>query len=332
MNHSPSPGQGVLSCIGATPLVSLEKLFHDADFRVLAKVEGMNPGGSIKDRAALNMLAGRIRRGEIIPGRSVVIESSSGNLAIGIAQICRWYGVRFICVVDAKTTSQNIAVLAAYGTEVDIVERPDPVLGEYLPARIARVHELLSRIPHAYWPNQYGNPLNTQAHHTTMREILEQAGGPVDHVFVATSSCGTISGCREYLDQHSPRTRLTAVDAVGSAIFGRPSGTRLIPGHGAAVPPALYREGVADEVVHVTDLDCVVGCRRLVGAEALLAGGSSGAIISAVEYSAHRIRKGETCVVILPDRGERYLDTIYDDTWVHERFGEVGHLWKEAEV
>ncbi|GHC96560.1 2,3-diaminopropionate biosynthesis protein SbnA [Nocardiopsis terrae] len=325
-----NPNTGILSAVGGTPLVSLVHLFSNAPFRVLAKVEGMNPGGSIKDRAALNMLVGKLRDGTLMPGRSVVVESSSGNLAIGMAQICRWYGVRFICVVDAKTTSQNIAVLRAYGTEVDIVTEKAPATGDYLAARIARVRHITNSTAHAYWPNQYANPLNAEAHRTTMREILEQAGGRVDHLYVATSSCGTISGCVDYLREHSPRTRVTAVDAEGSAIFGCPPGRRLIPGHGAAVVPGLYRQGLADTVVHVSDLDCVVGCRRLIGSEAILAGGSSGAIITALERTAPSIGAGETCVVVLPDRGERYVDTIYDDGWVRAQFGDVEHLWKAA--
>ncbi|MFE9245781.1 2,3-diaminopropionate biosynthesis protein SbnA [Nocardiopsis sp. NPDC006938] len=323
------PPQGVLSTVGGTPLIRLGRLFADREFDVLAKIEGMNPGGSIKDRASVSMLVGRVRSGDLVPGRSVVVESSSGNLAIGMAQVCGWYGIRFVCVVDSRTTSQNLAILRAYGTEVDMVDRPDPATGEYLPARIARVRELVDRIPHAYWPNQYANELNSRAHHTTMAEILEQAGGPVDYLFVATSSCGTVTGCREYLAEHSPHTRVVAVDAEGSAIFGRPRGPRLLPGHGAAVPPALYRKGVADQVVHVSDLDAVVGCRRLIRREALLAGGSSGAVVSAVERLAPELPPGATCVAVLADRGERYLDTIYDDTWVRDHFGEVAHLWKE---
>ena len=126
-------------------------------------------------------------------------------------------------------------------------------------------------------------------------------------------------------------TSIVAVDAVGSTIFGSGGNMkRLIPGHGAAVRPGLYQDGLADRCVHLTDLDCVVGCRRLVRREAILAGGSSGALISAVEREMHRIPAGSICVVVLPDHGERYLDTIYSDEWVAEHFGDVSYLWLDT--
>ncbi|MFB0619336.1 2,3-diaminopropionate biosynthesis protein SbnA [Streptomyces sp. AGS-58] len=320
---------GVLGTIGGTPLVELAKLAPGRHFTTYAKLEGFNPGGSMKDRAALGMLRELIRDGTLVPGRSVVVESSSGNLGIGLAQICAYYGLRFICVVDPRTNRQNIAVMRALGAEVEVVSECDPQTGEYLPVRIRRISQLIARIPGAYWPNQYANPLNARAHRQTMREILEAAPGGVDYVFCATSSCGTLRGCAEYVRDRGLPVTVVAVDATGSAIFGGVPASRLIPGHGAAVRPALYRDGLADEVVHVTDLDCVVGCRRLAAREAVLAGGSSGALVAAVDQLADRIPAGARCAVVLPDRGERYLDTIYDDEWVARHFGDVSHLWKE---
>jgi cysteine synthase A len=124
-------------------------------------------------------------------------------------------------------------------------------------------------------------------------------------------------------------TKIYAVDAVGSVIFGGPKSKRLIPGHGAAIVPGLYRPGLADQCIHVTDLDCVVGCHRLVRREAILAGGSSGGVLSAIDLVKDQILPNSVCVAILADRGERYLDTVYSDSWVHEHFGDVSHLWKE---
>ncbi|MFJ4712061.1 2,3-diaminopropionate biosynthesis protein SbnA [Streptomyces sp. NPDC088785] len=324
----------ILDTVGGTPLVELPRLLPGFDGRVFAKIEGFNPGGSIKDRTAASMVLDRIRSGEIDPARSVVVESSSGNLAVGIAQLCRYHGVRFICVVDAKTPRQNLAILRAFGAEIEEVTEPDPRTGEYLGRRLERVRQLVATIPHAFWPNQYGNPLNPAAHRRTMREIAEALDGKVDYLFCATSTTGTLQGCAQYARAHGLMTTMVAVDAVGSVLFGEAGGVRrLIPGHGASVRPDLFDASAADRVVHVTDLDCVVGCRRLVGEEAVLAGGSSGAVVSALHQLRGEIPAGSHCVLIFPDRGDRYLDTIYDDVWVGERFGEVSQLWKpEAPV
>ncbi|MEV5950766.1 2,3-diaminopropionate biosynthesis protein SbnA [Streptomyces sp. NPDC051993] len=322
--------KGILDTIGNTPLVELRNVFPGLRSRVFAKMERFNPGGSIKDRSALGMLLNRIHEGQLVPGRSVVVESSSGNLAIGIAQICKYFGIDFICVVDAKTTGQNLALLSAYGARVEVVRTPDPETGEFLGARLDRVRELVDTVPGAYWPNQYANPLNPLAHHETMREIAEALDGRVDYLFSPVSTFGTLLGCATYVEQHALATTVVAVDAVGSAIFGQPRSRRLIPGHGASVPPALFDPAVADEVVHVGDLDCVVACRRMVHREGILAGGSSGAAVAAVEKFSDRIPAGSNVVLIFPDGGDRYLNTIYSDAWVGEHFGEVSHLWKRA--
>jgi N-(2-amino-2-carboxyethyl)-L-glutamate synthase len=319
----------VLSAIGHTPLVRLARVIPDARFRLYAKLEGLNPGGSTKDRPAFSIIRHAIEEGEIKPG-AVVIESSSGNMGIGLAQACLYYGLRFVCVVDPKTTPQNLRLLEAYNAEVDVVHEPDPRTGEFLQARLERVKSLIASTPGAFWPNQYSHIYNPRAHHQTMEEIVTELGQAPDYLFCATSTCGTIRGCAEFASEHHLKTKIVAVDALGSVIFGGTSSKRLIPGHGAAVRPALYRHGIAERCVRVSDLDCVVGCRRLVRCEAILAGGSSGALVMAVEMMKHEVPARSTCVVILPDRGERYLDTIYSDAWVREHFGEVAHLWRGA--
>ncbi|WP_159884581.1 2,3-diaminopropionate biosynthesis protein SbnA [Paenibacillus puerhi] len=306
---------GLVDRIGGTPLVRLERLFADDPFRVYGKLEGMNPGGSAKDRPALYMLKEAIRRGELT-SESVIIESSSGNLAISLAQLCCRLGLRFICVVDPRTTEQHKRIIRSLRGEIDLVTEPDARTGEFLPARIRRVHELLLTVPNAYWTNQYGNPDNYRAHaETTMAEIAEQLG-PVDYLFCGVSSCGTIRGCMEYIREHRWRTQIVAVDAEGSVIFGGQRGQRRFPGLGAGITPELHREEAADIVVRVTDIDCVRGCRELVKYEAILAGASSGGVVSAVRRLAGSIPADSLCAVILPDRGERYLDTVYDDDWV----------------
>ena len=322
---------GILETIGGTPLVELHNLFPGLRARIFVKMESFNPGGSIKDRTAASMLLGKISNRELDPLRSVVIESSSGNLGIGLAQLCRYLGLRFICVVDVKTSPHTIAILRAYGATVEVVSDPDPQTGECLPARLRRVQELVSSTPHAFWPNQYVNPLNPRAHEETMREIADALDGRVDYLFSATSTLGTLRGCAAYIRQRGLATTTVAVDAVGSVLFREPPvpGRRLIPGYGAAVRPELFTP-TADRVVHVTDLDCVVGCRRLILREAILAGGSSGATVMALEKLRAEVPEGSVCVLIFPDGGDRYLDTIYSDSWVARHFGEVSHLWKDS--
>lgn len=320
--------EGILSAIGDTPLIPLRRYLPEAPFRLLAKLEALNPGGSLKDRPALGILEDALAGGRISRD-SVIVESSSGNMGIGLAQACCYHGLRLICVVDSKTTQQNIRVMRAYGAEIDVVDTPDPESGELLQARLKRVQALVEAIPRAFWPNQYTNPSNPSAHYgSTMREIAEALGGRVDFLFVPTSTCGTVRGCGEYVRDHGLPTRVVAVDAVGSLIFSDEKAARRIPGLGAGIKPPLCDVGLIHRVVHVTDLDCVVGCRRLVAREAILAGGSSGAVLAAVERLEASIPAGATCVAILPDRGERYLDTLYDDAWVEANFGSVAHHWQ----
>jgi N-(2-amino-2-carboxyethyl)-L-glutamate synthase len=321
--------EGILSTIGNTPLIRLSRVFKESGFRLFTKLEGFNPGGSAKDRPALNILEEAIEAGVIRP-ETVIVESSSGNFGIGLAQACRYLGLRFICVVDPRTTLQNIRILKAYGAEVDVVSELDLKDGEFLQARINRVQTLLRTIKDSFWPNQYANIANAAAHYkTTMREIAVALNGDIDYLFCATSTCGTIRGCAEYVRDCNLKTKIFAVDAVGSVIFGGQTAKRLIPGHGAARRPELYLPDLAEECIHVTDLDCIVGCHRLVRSEAILVGGSSGGVLMALNYCRHRIPRGATVVMIFHDRGERYLDTIYSESWVKEYFGDVSSLWHD---
>ncbi|MFF2483421.1 2,3-diaminopropionate biosynthesis protein SbnA [Paenibacillus sp. NPDC058071] len=316
----------LITTIGGTPLVRLGKLFDGAGFDVYAKLEMLNPGGSLKDRSAREMLLAAVREGKVGPG-STVVESSSGNLAIGLAQLCNLIGCRFICVIDPRTTMANRRILQAYGARLDLVEKPDPATGEYVPARLARVRRWLRKLPGAYWPNQYANENNAYAHqHTTMAEIVSDLPR-VDYLLCGVSTCGTLRGCIDYVRLNGMQTKVVAVDALGSLIFDKNSRDdtveRLLPGLGAGRRPELCPpegEGI-HAVVYVSDRDCVEACRSLVREEGILAGGSSGGIIAAVEQFRERIEPGAVCVVVLPDRGERYLDTVYSDEWVLEKFG-----------
>ena len=322
---------GVLSAVGETPIVLLRKVYPDLPFQLFAKLEALNPGGSIKDRPAREILRSAIHRGEI-DRNTVIVESSSGNMGIGLAQACAYYGLRFICVVDYKATRQNIQLLEVYGAEISRVTEPDPATGELLPARIQRVRELIVEHRNAFWPNQYANEENSGAHfRTTMQEVATALDHRVDFLLCATSTCGTVRGCGEYVRKHRMATRVVAVDSVGSLIFSNQQGPRYLPGMGAGVRPPLCDLRFIDEHVLVSDLECILACRRLVRQEGILAGASSGGLIAAVDKLRDRIPAGANCVVILPDRGERYIDTVYSDTWVREHFGEVSDLWPEKE-
>jgi cysteine synthase A len=323
--------EGILSLIGNTPLARLSRVLDNIQFDLYGKLEAFNPGGSIKDRAAYSIIKHALDEGRIQPD-TVIIESSSGNMGIGLAQACTYFGLQFICVVDPKTTQQNLQLLKAYGAEVDVMRDPDPVTKEFLHARIERVKTLMRAFPNSFWPNQYSNVFNAMAHRQTMHEIVTALDQKVDYLFCAASTCGTLRGCAEYVQANNLTTKIIAVDAVGSVIFGGPPFKRLIPGHGAAKRPELYLPNLADRTIHVTDLDCIIGCRRLLRKEAIMAGGSSGAVLMALALIKEDIPEGATCVLIFPDRGERYLDTVYSDEWVEEHFGDVSHLWRDFDL
>lgn len=299
--------------IGNTPLLQLHNLFDDADFNLFAKLEMFNLGGSMKDRAALNMIKSALDKKIIKPG-STVIESSSGNMGVGLAQACLRYGLKFVCVVDSRTNMTNIQVMKAYGAQIEMITETKPSQS-LLEARLQRVQELLKSIPGSFWCNQYANEDNSGAHWKTMEEIDKALEGKIDYLFCTTGTCGTIRGCSEYIKHRSLNTTIVAVDAVGSVIFGQNPSPRLVPGHGAAVRPALFRDDISDHVMHVTDTDCVIGCRKMLAKESVLVGGSSGALVSAVEKMLHEIPAGSNVVMILADRGERYMNTIYNDEW-----------------
>lgn len=311
-----APVAGILSAIGDTPLVALERYVGDREIQVWAKLEAANPGGSSKDRPAARMMLDAVEAGLVARG-STVIESTSGNMGVGLAQACRYLGMHLICVVDTRAHETNVRTLRALGADVRVVSRADPTTGDLLAARLKLVRHLLDVTPNSFWPNQYANESNPAAHASgTMREIDEALGGALDYVFVATSTTGTLRGCHDYLREHERPTQVVAVDAAGSALFGGARGLRRLPGFGAGVETELSRSAEFDRLVRVSDLDCVVGCRRLVEREALFAGGSSGGVAIALETVAPLMPAGSRCALIFSDGGAGYLRSIYDDEWV----------------
>ena len=318
---------GVLSAIGNTPLVKLVRLFPQRMFQCYGKLEMANPGGSSKDRSALGMLLDAYERREVGP-KTTIIESSSGNLGIGLAQVCRYLELPFVCVVDTRTTGAHLAILQAYGARVEVVAAMGVGTNDLLSARLQRVQELRNEIVDSFWVNQYANLSNPRAQYEIFREIHMHLGDRWDYVFLAVSTCGTLRGCRNYIQDKGLRTRIVAVDAEGSIIFGDSSKRRLIPGHGASRVPELYRVGLQDIVIKASDQDCVAGCFKLLQHESIFAGGSSGAVVSAITTMADQISKDAVVVAILFDRGERYLDTIYSRRWIQKHFGKEFRPWE----
>jgi 2,3-diaminopropionate biosynthesis protein SbnA len=317
----PRLADGIVGAIGETPLVRMRRYAAPAAVELWGKLESANPGGSAKDRPAARMIAEALRTGQIGPS-TTVIESSSGNMAIGLAQACRFHGLRLICVVDSKSNATTIRTLHALGAEVRIITEPDPVSGDLLTARLHLVARLAEQIPDSFWTDQYSNIANPQAHaEGTAREIDEALGGELDYLFVAAGTAGTLRGCGDYLRERERSTRLIAVDAHGSALFGGEPARRRLPGHGAGVESRHSRDIEYDGLIRVSDLECVIGCRRLVEREAIFAGASSGAVAIALERVLPSIEPGARCAIILPDGGAGYLDTVYDDEWVAAELG-----------
>jgi cysteine synthase A len=305
----------VFGCVGNTPVVALRRLFPDPDVEVIAKLELLNPGGSMKDRSARHIVEAGLREGSISPGGRLV-ESSSGNFGIALAIAARIHGLRFTCVVDPKATRANVAILRGLGADVEVVYEPDPA-GGYLHSRIRRVEELLVAMPDAIWVNQYANDRNWQAYyHGTGAELAEQLVHPPGYLFAAVSTTGSILGCSRRLRERFPDLRVIAVDAVGSVIFGEPAGPRELPGIGSSRVPELCRPEEIDEVVHVDDVDAALGCRALLTAEGIFAGGSTGAVVAAIARTLPMLPRPCRVVAIFADRGDRYLDLVYDDEWL----------------
>jgi cysteine synthase A len=306
--------ESIVSCIGQTPLVALKRLFPSAGQEVIAKLEFLNPGGSIKDRPARFIIERGLKDGSITP-QTHLIESSSGNLGIALAMVARVYGLTFTCVVDPKIELTNLRILKQLHANIEMVTTPDDQHG-YLKTRIRRVHELLENIPDSKWINQYANQLNWQAHYwSTGNEICEQLDRVPDCLVIAVSTTGTIMGLARRLRESYPQLRVIAVDAVGSVIFGAPSGPRDIPGIGASRTPELLRKDEIDEVIYVNDYESLQGCRALVEREGIFAGGSSGSVVAALRKLLPTFPPSYRVLTLFPDRGERYLNTIYDDAW-----------------
>jgi 2,3-diaminopropionate biosynthesis protein SbnA len=297
--------------------VELERIFARAMF---LRCEGFNFGGSIKLRAAAAMVADAERAGVLRPG-SRLIESSSGNLGVALAVIGASKGLSFTCVTDARCNQSTVDVMRALGAVVMVVSAPEPSCG-FFQARVDRVRQMCDADPRFVWLNQYRNEANWRAHYNITAPGIAARFPDLDVVFCGTGSGGTVMGCARYFHDAGRRTRVVAVDAVGSANFGHPAAPRLIPGVGAGVAAPLVDGDLVDDVVRVAEIDTIGMCRAL-AARGLLLGGSTGtACAGAVDWlSRHDPDRALKSVVIGADFGERYVNTVYNDEWVVRHFG-----------
>ena len=310
--------------IGDTPIRRIRLLIGGMSRSVHLKLEGENPGGSIKDRTALSLLQSLERTGQLRTGGRL-LESSSGNLAISLAMLARDRGYRFTAVVDPKITGENLRRLDALGAETQRVEATDET-GGYLLSRLARVRELLADDPVLVWTNQYSSPANPEAHYLgTGPEILQQMAQPVDAVFVAVSTGGTLAGIGRYFREASPHTRIIAVDARGSVALGGAPGMRKLTGMGASRASEFATPELYDDLAFVGDSEAFAFCRALAAATGLKVGGSSGACLAACARYLQFHRNVERAVCICADRGEHYASSIFSDSWLAENGLEIGH-------
>jgi len=285
------------------------------DLDLFAKLEYVNPVGSIKDRPAYWILKRAAERGEICD-TTTVIESSSGNFAAALAAFTRLVGLKFIPVIDPKISSTYESFLRRICTTVVKVDEPDDT-GGFLKTRLEMVKHLCARIPDAYWTNQYGNPDAMEAHYLLTAGEICADFDTLDYVFIGVSSAGTISGVSRRLKERYPNIRVIAVDSEGSVIFGGPPRKRHIPGIGSSIVPPLLSHARIDDVVLVPERETLQACRELLTTHGLFVGGSSGSAYAAIKrYRAKMTGSRRPTVLFLcADRGTPYLDTVFDASW-----------------
>src|SRR5216117_2315993 len=283
---------------------------------LFAKLEYVNPVGSIKDRPAYWILKRAAERGEICE-ETTVIESSSGNFASALAAFTQLVGLRFIPVVDPNISSTYESFLRRIcPTVVKVEERDDT--GGFLKTRLEMVKHLCATIPNAYWTNQYGNPDAVEAHYKLTAGEICAAFDSLDYVFIGVSTWGTIAGLSRRLKEHYPRIRVIAVDSEGSVIFGGAPRKRHIPGVGSSIVPPLLSHATIDDVVLVPERETVAACRELLLTHGLFAGGSSGTVYAAVKrYATRMTGRCPKVLFVCADRGTPYLDTVFDPTWAN---------------
>ena len=311
----------LLDLIGNTPLLRLSTSLDDLGSAegplVLAKVEYLNPGGSVKDRIATRMIEAAEASGELQPGGTIV-EPTSGNTGVGLAMVAQAKGYKCIFVCPDKVSEDKRNVLKAYGAEVVVC--PTAVAPEH-PDSYYNVSDRLSSQPGAWKPDQYSNPNNPRSHYeTTGPEIWEQTDGKITHFVCGVGTGGTISGIGRYLKEQNPDVQVIGADPAGSVYSGGTGRPYLVEGVGEDFWPDCYDRTVANRIIEVSDADSFAFTRRLAREEALLVGGSSGMAAFAAKQLAEELaaegRTDAVIVVLLPDSGRGYLTKVFNDEWL----------------
>ncbi len=297
----------VLELVGNTPLVRLNKLPKPGGAMVLAKLESLNPAGSVKDRIAVAMIDDAERRGLLKPG-STIVEPTSGNTGIGLAMVAAVKGYRLILTMPDDMSVERQRLLSRFGAELHLTPAIEGMTGAvYAATELVRTH------PEYFMPQQFENPANPEIHRqTTVREILEATDGHLDAFVAGVGTGGTITGVGEILKEKLPGVRVVAVEPANSPVLAggraRPHG---IQGIGASFVPGVLNRAVIDEIIPVKDEDAIAVAKRLTREEGILVGISAGAAAFAACLVAERLRPDQVVVTVLPDTGERYLSVAF---------------------
>lgn len=317
--------QDVTKAVGQVPFVRLNRVSPVCEaMHIYAKLESCNPGGSIKEKNAVYLIDEAERSGSLRPGGTIV-ESSSGNFGIGLAMVGAAKGYRVVVVIDAKTAPPFRRMLKAYGAElVDVPLQFADETGSMQKARMKRAQEIAKEIPGAWYPCQHLNPDNPTAHSVfTGREIADAFGENLDAVVIGVSTAGQIMGIARYLKPRFPRIKIIGVDVEGSVIMGTPGKPYKMTGVGLSfVPPNLNFE-LLDRAYVVPEHIGYSLCHALARKEGLLLGASTGAIVAGALAAARGMPTGSRILVVSPDRGDRYLETVYDDDWLAKNKFEI---------
>src|ERR671912_787697 len=307
--------ESVIDLIGNTPLVRLKRMseIHDVPCVLTMKMETTNPGGSSKDRPALEMILAAEADGSLPPGGTIV-EPTSGNTGVGLAIVAAQRGYRCVFVMTDKVAPEKISLLQAYGAEVVVC--PVAVAPED-PQSYYSVAERLTVELDAFRPNQYGNPANPLSHEkTTGPELWEQTAGRITHFVAGAGTCGSITGTARYLKRRNARVRIIAADPEGSVFSGGSGRPYLVEGVGEDFFPAAWDPSLYDDVIAISDEESFLTARQVSREEGILIGGSGGMAVAAAIKVAKRANPDDIVVVLHPDSGRGYLSRVFDDAWM----------------